>query len=216
MATPVKRNRRPYHAPRRAAAAEKTRKAILRAAKRRFERHGWPGTTIAAIADDAAVSPKTIEALFGTKAALLGTVVDYAIRGDTGKLPIIRRQSVRAMESAPDAPTMLERHAEHVVTINARSARIAWVIESAAGGDRQMATLWAQMTHNRRFGSRWAAQTLLTKPGARADLTLDEAAHDFMVTIDWGTYRTLAGELKLNTQQVKDWIRRYYQRMFLA
>src|SRR3979409_1256921 len=139
----VKSNKRPYRAPRRAAAAAQTREAILPAAKERFEARGWAGTTIAAIAADAGVSPKTIEALFATKAALLAAVVDYAIRGDTNELPMIRREAAQAGEAAPDAATMLELHAAYAGGIDARSARIAWVVETAAGSDERVAQLWA-------------------------------------------------------------------------
>jgi AcrR family transcriptional regulator len=49
------------------------------------EAHGWAATTVAAVAADAAVSPKTIQALFGTKATLLAAAVDYAIAGDVAE-----------------------------------------------------------------------------------------------------------------------------------
>ena len=216
MSEPVKIARRPYRAPRRAAGAARTREAIIDAAKARFEARGWGGTTIRAIAADAAVSPKTIEALFATKAALLAAVVDYAIRGDAAETPILLRESARAVEAAPDAATMLERHAAHAVAINARSARIARVVESAAASDEHVAQLWARMTDNRRFGAHWAAETLLTKPGTRPDLTLEEAEPIFLIAIDWGTYRTLTHELGLTQHAAREWLRRYYQRMLVA
>jgi len=150
----VKAAARRYHAPRRAAAAAQTREAILHAAKDQFEAHGWAATTIAAIATEAAVSPKTIQALFGTKAALLAAAVDYAIAGDVAEVPVIARQSARSVESAPDAATMLDRHAGHVVAINTRSAGLAQVVESAAGSSQLVASLWEQMTANRRLGGR--------------------------------------------------------------
>jgi AcrR family transcriptional regulator len=216
MSGAVNSEKRPYHAPRRAAAAAQTREAILQAAKARFEARGWAGTTIAAIAADADVSPKTIEALFGTKATLLAAVVDYSIRGDAADVPMIQRQAGQAVETAPDAATMLERHSDYAVAIDARSARVASVVESGAGSDKRVATLWARMNHNRRFGARWAAETLLQKPGVRPDLTLEEAEQIFVIAIDWGTYRTLSGELGLSREQVQEWIRRYYQRMLLS
>jgi hypothetical protein len=43
-----------------------------------------------------------------------------------------------------------------------------------------------------------------------------QAERDFVIAMDWGTYRTLAGELGLTPGQVRDWIRSYYQRMFLS
>ena len=216
MSGAVKSNKRPYHAPRRAAAAAQTREAILQGAKARFEARGWAGTTIAQIAADVNVSPKTIEALFRTKAALLAAVVDHSIRGDAAEVPIIQRAGAQAVQSAPDAATTLERHAEMAIEINERSAAIAAVVESAARSDQQVAKLWAQMTHNRRFGARWAAETLLQKPGVRPELTLEEAQRIFVIAIDWGTYRTLTDELGLTREQVQEWIRHYYQRMLLT
>ncbi len=216
MSETVTNNKRPYHAPRRAAAAAQTREAILQAAKDRFEGSGWAGTTIAAIAADADVSPKTIETLFATKSALLAAVADYAIRGDATDAPMLGREPSQAVSTAPDATTMLARYVDYAIPITARSARIASVIESAAGADEQIAQLWAQMTHNRRFGARWAAETLMQKPGARSGLTLEEAERIFILAIDWATYRTLHGELGLNHTQLHEWMRGYYKRMFLS
>ena len=156
------------------------------------------------------------EALFGTKAALLAATVDYAIAGDVAEVPINARESARSVESAPDAATMLDRHASHVAAINARSAGLAWVVESAAGSSQLVTGLWEQMTANRRFGARWAAATLLTKSGRRPGLTLEQAERDFVIAMDWGTYRTLTVELGLTSGQMLDWIRSYYQRMFLS
>src|SRR3981081_1835451 len=156
MSESVKTNKRPYRAPRRAAAAAQTREAILHAAKHRFEARGWAGTTIAAIAADAEVSPKTIEALFATKAAVLAAVVDYSLRGDASDVPMLAREATRTVQSAPDAVTMLDRHVEYAIPITARSARIAAVIESAAGSDKRVAALVARMTQKRRLGGRGA------------------------------------------------------------
>ena len=167
----VKPAKRPYHTTRRAASAAQTREAILAAAKSRFEARGWVATTIAAIAADAGVSPKTIEAAFGTKAALLAAVVDWAIRGDIDPTPMADRQGVQAERDAPDADTMLNLHASRSAEIASRSAHLAWVIETAATTDKRVADLWARMTRNLRFGVNMTAETLLQKPGIRADLT---------------------------------------------
>ena len=214
MARPVKSNR-PYHAPRRVAAAAQTREAILQAARHQFETYGWAGTTIAAVAADAQVSKKTVEALFATKPALLTAVVDYTIRGDTADVPMVQRAAGQAVENAPTAAAMLERHIEHAIPITERSARIAGVVESAAASDERISQLWNRMTHNRRFGARWAAETLLTKPGIRPDLTITQAEQLFLIAIDWATYRTLSTELDLTTSQIQTWLRDLYRRVFL-
>ena len=109
---------RTYHAPRRTAAAAETRQAILRAAKDEFEARGWAATTVRSIATAADVSPKTVEALFATKPALLEATLLAVIGGDantdTGDVVrpegLIELQPVatRELEGAPDAATMLD------------------------------------------------------------------------------------------------------------
>jgi len=215
MVPPVKSNTRPYNAPRRAQAAAQTREAVLRAAKARFEDAGWVGTTIAAVASDANVSPKTIEASFGTKSALLAAVVDYAIRGDVDPRPMLSRAAVDAERDAPDAATMLDLHAHRSAAIAARAARIASVVETAAGGDARVAELWARMTGNLQFGVGKAAEILLTKPGVRPGLTRNEAEESFLVAMNWDTYRALTGMRGMTPQGFEDWMRRYYRRMLL-
>ncbi len=198
------------------AAAAATREAILRAAKARFEARGWAGTSIPAVAADAGVSPKTIEAQLATKAALLADVVDYAIRGDDANVPMVRRELALAVKATPDAATMLERHAAHSCAIAGRSAPIAWVVETAAASDQHVAKLWARMTENWRYGGHWAAQLALHKTGIRTDLTLNDAEQIFLIATDWGTYRTLTTKLALTAEGAQAWILHYYQHMLLA
>jgi len=216
MSPAVNPRKRRYDAPRRAAAAALTRTAILAAAKDGFERRGWSGTTVPSIAEAAGVSPKTVEALFGTKAALLTVVVDYAIRGDADDVPIVRKEQALAIEQEPRPAAMLDLHAGMVAAINERSAQIAWVVESAAPGDERVAPVWERMMSNLGDGARWAAETLLAKRGVRADLTLSEAEETFLVAMEWGTYRTLARSQAAGRDAFEAWVRRYYGRMLLG
>lgn len=208
-------SKRPYHAPSRAAAAAQTYERILAAAKRRFERRGWSGTTIRAIASDARVSPKTVEALFATKSGVLRAAVDFAIRGDVEPVPMTRRTSVAEMEEAPDAATMLRLYAAHVGRINSRSARIAWVVEHAAPGDAAVAALWRRMNQNRRFGVRWATKTFFSKGDARRDLSVGEVEAAFWVGLDWGTYRTLTTYAGLTSAEFEEWLGAYFRALVL-
>src|SRR3982751_5032291 len=141
--------RRAYNAPRRAVAAAQTRETIVQAPQQACEEDGWAAATISTIAASASVSPKTVEALFGTKATLLKTVVDFAIRGDLLNLTVNQRDRAAAIDAAVDATSMLDLHASHVRTIQARTARIAWSVEVAAPTDPHVAELWSQMTANR-------------------------------------------------------------------
>jgi hypothetical protein len=164
----------------------------------------------------AKVSQKTVEAIFGTKAALLQAAVDYAIRGDIEDVPMTRRESVERMEAAVDAPTMLRLHAAHLRAINPRSARMAWTVEQAAAHDPAVGRLWKRMNRNRAFGVRWATETLLGKPGRRPGLRRKQVESAFWVALDWGTYRTLTEQAGLNTAGYEAWLRLYYGAMFLS
>src|SRR3954470_14215775 len=105
---------RTYSAPNREASARQTRASIVHAAKRSFEDAGWSGTTISGVGQSAGVSPKTVEAAFGTKAELLAAAVDYAMRGDIEPIPVAQRPLGLAVEEARDATTMLRRHARYL------------------------------------------------------------------------------------------------------
>jgi AcrR family transcriptional regulator len=204
---------RAYSAPNREAAALQTRASIVDAAKRSFEDSGWSGTTIAGVGQSAGVSPKTIEAAFGTKAALLAAAVDYAMRGDIEPTPVAQRPLGLAVEEARDATTMLRRHAEYLRAIHERSARIAFTVESAAAADPRVGELWRRMNTNRRSGVQWATDTLRTKPGRNTRLSRREVEECFWVAVDWGVYRTLTGQAGLSPDEYEAWLLRYYRQL---
>jgi AcrR family transcriptional regulator len=208
---PSNKTPRQYNAPTREAAAQQTRRSIVDSAKRSFESGGWTRTTIAGIARNAGVSPKTVEATFGTKAKLLSAVVDYAMRGDIEPMPVALRPIGAAVENAPNAATMLRRHATYLREIHERSARIAWTVEHAADADPRVAELWKRMNANRTSGVRWVTDLYMTKPGRNTRLTRHEVETSFWVSVDWGIYRTLTGRGGLSSDEYEAWLRRYYR-----
>jgi AcrR family transcriptional regulator len=213
MASVNKPERRPYHSPQRVSAARRTRETIVQSAKEAFEQKGFSATTIPLIASAAGVSPKTVEALFGTKAALLRAVVDYAVRGDLLDIPITEREGGARIEAAPTAAAMLDLHASHVRTIVERTARVAWSVEHAAAGDPDVADLWARMTRNRRSGVTWATDLLLGKPDADPTLQRSYVETTFWLALEWGTYRTMTEQYGLTPIEFEQWLRSYYRNM---
>ena len=211
----VNSQKRPYHAPQRAAAAARTRGAVMAAAKDVFERLGWSGATMRAVADRAGVSVKTVEALYRTKAELLKVAVDYAIAGDSRPVPVLDRDSVAAMREAPDAPAMLRLHARHTRDISGRAAAIFWVVEQAASDNKDMAALWTQMNDNRRTGVHRAAAGLLAKPGLAPHVTQRYAEDVFWVASDPGTYRSLTLGRGFSADAFEAWIANLYEKMLL-
>src|SRR4051794_23140562 len=156
---------RTYHAPRRTAGAAETRQAILSAAKEQFEARGWAATTMRSIAMSAGVSPKTVEALFATKpalleATLLAAVSDHAESIGTDGPAVLRPEALlelkdeatHAIEGAPDAATMLELHSALMSELNVRGARLCWAVETAVPSDERLAEIWARLAEVLLFG----------------------------------------------------------------
>ena len=214
METENKSTKRRYHAPQREAAAIGTRESIMAAAKQLFEQHGWGATTLRAIAAEAGISQKTVEAIYKTKAGVLQATIDYAMRGDTDPTPMPQRPALLEMETVTDAKAMLDLHAAHLRRVVPRSAGIAWTVEQAAGGGGQPAQLWAQMTHNRTYAVRWATATLLGKPKT-SHLTKHHAQTTFWIATDWATYRNLTRYAGLNDNRYEAWLRTYYEQTLL-
>jgi TetR/AcrR family transcriptional regulator of autoinduction and epiphytic fitness len=204
---------RTYNAPQRAAAAGRTREAILTSAKHTFESRDWAGATLRSIAERAEVSPKTVVAIYGTKANLLRQVVDFAIRGDTRPVTMPRREAILAIEAAETATEMLDLHTIHLRTVLQRSAQIARVVEHGARSDPDLAVLWRRMTANRRTGTTWATETLLKKHDAPQHLDHDHVLNTFWLALDWGTYRTLTEHQRLTPDTYQTWLRNYYRNM---
>jgi len=90
----------------RAARIADTEEKILQAATRLFLERGYNGTTLAAVAAEAAVGARTVYVRFGTKAALLKRVVDVALVGDTTPVDV---QGRPWFVLARTAPTLAER-----------------------------------------------------------------------------------------------------------
>ena len=95
MTKQVGTNRR-YDSTRRKEQARRTRQTITEAARTLFTRHGYAGTTIAAIAQAAGVSAETIYATFGSKRAILSHLVDISVVGDDEPVPLLKRPFVQA------------------------------------------------------------------------------------------------------------------------
>jgi AcrR family transcriptional regulator len=76
---------RPYRSTLREEQAQETRLRIRKSARRLFAAQGFTETTINQIADDAGVAPQTIYAVFGSKGAIVGEMLqDLETSADIG------------------------------------------------------------------------------------------------------------------------------------
>src|SRR5215216_1877808 len=106
MAERVKPKRR-YHSPRREEQAAATRRAILEAAQRLFEKQGYAATTMAAIAEEAEVALKTVYVAFETKSGVLRALWNLRLRGERDEAPVAQQDWYREVIDEPDPERQL-------------------------------------------------------------------------------------------------------------
>ena len=114
MTEPVKRR---YDNSRRQAQVAATRLKVIEAAERLFTEHGYPATTIEAIAEAADTPLPTLYRLFGSKRALLAAVLDTAFGGDDQPMAFGDRPAVRAAHAEPDPAKMVDTFARIVAEV---------------------------------------------------------------------------------------------------
>ena len=141
--------RRPYRSERRREQAEQTRSRALEAAARLFQERGYEGTSIAAIAEEAGISPETVYAGFGTKRALLGELVERAVRGDDPK-PVPEQAGPRALAAATDQREQLRLFAADIARRLERAGPLVAMVAGAARSEPELADLLARLHDTRR------------------------------------------------------------------
>src|SRR5215210_8855823 len=123
MADPVKPTRR-YDSPRRRQQAAETRRLILEAAQPLFERDGYAATTMASIAREAGVAPKTVYVAFETKSGLLRALWHLLLRGDQEDVPVGDRSWYREVLDEPDPERKVRMAARASSRVKGRAGRL--------------------------------------------------------------------------------------------
>ena len=131
MAEVVKRR---YDNSRRLAQVKATRLKVTEAAKRLFIEHGYPATTIEAVAEAADVALPTLYRLFGSKRALLKAVLDTSFGGDDE--PIAFGDRPEQQEALAEPPVLLVCSLAHICRLfMERSSEMFHVLSTAAQVD---------------------------------------------------------------------------------
>jgi AcrR family transcriptional regulator len=143
MAERVKTRR--YDSPRRREQAAATRREILEAAQRLFERQGYAATTMAAIAGEAGVALKTVYVTFETKSGVLRALWHLLLRGDEADVPMGERDWYREVLAEPDPERQLRLTARNSRMVKERAAALMRVIRDAAPSDPDIAALWSRI-----------------------------------------------------------------------
>lgn len=207
--------KRPYHAPRRQAAAAQTRQAILDAATARFVAQGYIATTMAAIAEAAGVALDTVYAAVGSKPVLFRLLIERAISGEAEPVPAEERDYVRAMLAEPDAGRKLALYAAAIRRIQGRLAPLFQVLQAAASADDELAALWAEIEERRAGNMRRFAQNLAATGSLRTGVSIEEAADVIWATNASEFYALLVYKRGWEPERYERWLADTWRRLLL-
>lgn len=213
MDEPVKRRR--YHSARRSAQAEETRRAILDAARALFEERGYAATTMAAIAERAAVAVETVYAAVGTKPALMRLLIETAISGGDDAVAAEERDYVRAIRAEPDAVAKLGIYAAAIRRIQERMAPLFRVLQAAAPAHPELGALWAEIAGRRAQNMRMFAGDLAETGQLRTDVSVEEAADVSWVLNSSELYTLLVFERGWAPERFEGWLADAWRRLLL-
>jgi len=90
---------------------------VIAAARQHFIAAGWQGTTIAGVARAAGVSNETIYAVFGSKQALLRSVLERAVRRADPAVPLLEQAGPQAIAAAADQRAQIALFAEDITGV---------------------------------------------------------------------------------------------------
>ena len=200
----VKTKRR-YDSPRRREQAAATRREILEAAQRLFERRGYAATTMAAIAAEAGVALKTVYVAFETKSGLLRALWHLVLRGDEADVPVADRPWYREVVEEPDPERQLRLNARNARAVKERAAALMRVIRDAAPADPDIAALWDRIQSDFYDNQRVIVKALGSKKALGRGLDATRAA-DILWTLNHpDTWQLLVRERGWTPEQWEQW-----------
>ncbi len=205
MAKGVKTRRR-YDSPRRREQAAATRGAILEAARRLFERHGYAATSMAAIAAEAGVALKTVYIGFETKSGLLRALWHLLLRGDQDDIPVGEQPWYREVIDERDAERQLRLNARNSRIVKVRAGALMEVIRSAAPADPEIGKLWDRIQTEFYENQRSIVESLKERRALANGLDVDRAA-DILWTLNHpGVYWLLVNERGWTPAEYEEWL----------
>ena len=167
-------NRRRYDAPRRRAAAERTRARILEASGVLFREHGYEPTTVAQIAERAGVSVDTVYAAAGRKPQLVRLVIDDLLGEGRGPVGAEQRGYVEQIRATEGAGAKLEVYAAALARLHPQVAPLVEALRDAGRTDDDCRQAWRGLVERRATNMRTFAADLRATGELREDL--DDAA----------------------------------------
>jgi AcrR family transcriptional regulator len=195
--------------------AQATRRRILAAAQRLFLERGYSATTIAAIAEAAAVSIETIYLSIGGKPSLVRYLVETALSGTDEPVPPTRRKGVREIRAESDRRRKLQLFARMVRLMLERLAPIWQVMLEAAPADAELGSVMAELQQRHAGSMRLVVEHLAEAGRLRAGISKDIARDVVWAMNSPEFYRLLVVGRGWTAGMFESWLADAWQRLLL-
>ncbi len=191
--------KRKYDSELRSSRAADTRLRIQKSARRLIAASGFENTTVTVIAKDAEVSPQTIYSVFGSKAAIVASMLTH-LEEEAGEA-----ESLAALMKETDPRRQLKIFSEWIRRLFDMSADIFTVVAQTSGEPSLV-----EIRENgdaRRLGgckmlaSRWAEAGVLN-----AEYDPDAAAEQFWLLTSFETYVLCTKSLSWSSDRYEKWV----------
>ena len=167
------------------ARSRRTEQALLDAARALLEEHGFEAMTMAAVADRAGVTRRSVYLHFASRAALLEALFEYVKEAEGFAV------SVAPVWSAPDAVAALNEWAAHIGRFTPRILPIARAIEQVRRDDSDAASHRRLVTQGRRGDCRRLISWLADEGRLASLWTIDDATDMLLALISVHLVETL-------------------------
>jgi AcrR family transcriptional regulator len=148
---------------------------------------------MAAIAQAAGVSLKTVYVVFETKSGLLRALWHLLLRGERDAVPVAEQPWLREVAREPDPERRLRLNARNSRTVKLRAGALLEVIRGAAAAEPEIAALWQRIEREFYANQRSIVELLDAQGALRAGLDVAAAA-DILWTLNRpSVYGLLAG-----------------------
>lgn len=195
-----------YNSERRREQAKATRRDIIDAAQRLFEKSGYTATSMADVAREAGVALKTVYLSFESKSGLLSALWDVLLRGGEEAPPVAQLAWYKEVLDDPDPRRQLHLNARNSVFVKQRLGVLMGVIRDAAPAEPAIEALWKQIQVSFYQNQRVIVASLAAKNALRADLDIERAA-DILWTLNHpDIWLLLVGQ--------RGWLPQHYERWF--
>ncbi|HEY7789956.1 MAG TPA: TetR/AcrR family transcriptional regulator [Vicinamibacterales bacterium] len=193
-------NRRPYHSPKRAQQAEHTRQRLAASARRLFARDGYGPTTIESIAADAGVSVQTFYATFGSKRAVLLSLLDrFEAEADVGTL-------LRAVRDSPEPRAQLHAMVAFGARLFEQAADIIAIARTAGREEPDLVELFQSGERRRRDGQAPIVRAWHRAGALRPGLATRHAADILWTMASEDVYGLLVGQCGWPVSRYQQWL----------